>query len=291
MSGSLGRRRMRLVLIFAVAAAMVVSTGVALWINRPVESTSAATSGSARATDCKPGLVAPVGPIAIQTQIQCNVATRQQSTPKCQQATQAELNAIQSQLRRLYQEALARRLLEKLASRDPSRFFTRKPAAPPIVQIRQSALTPADVAAAELEAMGDVGGLAPRNTNTNCKRTPSGLSPLDGLTKNLAKKNIKQGAGGVGGRFTGNWRAEFNRLAHGRQAAVRTVPDEKTLRALFDRWAQGATRLPARGAKIPDVYRLKDGTVIQWRTASKSGGATMDIVPPGGPQLKVHVGP
>jgi hypothetical protein len=95
----------------------------------------------------------------------------------------------------------------------------------------------------------------------------------------------------LGRRFTGDWQSEFDNLAAGRQADVRILPDETALRTMFDRWTQSATRLPARGAKIPEVYRLDDGTVIQWRTTSKTGGATVDIVPPGGPQLKVHVGP
>lgn len=52
---------------------------------------------------------------------------------------------------------------------------------------------------------------------------------------------------------------------------------------------EGAEQLPARGPKIPEVYRQGDGTVIQWRTASKSGGSTIDIFPPNSKGLKIHV--
>jgi hypothetical protein len=70
---------------------------------------------------------------------------------------------------------------------------------------------------------------------------------------------------------------------------VKLVDNEKDLRALFDKWKSGAEQQPGRGPKIPEVYKLDDGTVIQWRTASKSGGDTIDIIPPTGRPLKVHV--
>ncbi|MFE9860507.1 polymorphic toxin-type HINT domain-containing protein [Streptomyces sp. NPDC005780] len=86
------------------------------------------------------------------------------------------------------------------------------------------------------------------------------------------------------------WQSEFDNLPKGKQGHVREMPDEQTMRDAFERWTAGAERLPARGPKIPDVYRLEDGTVIQWRTASASGGATVDIQPSvGGKPLKVHL--
>ncbi|MFF5639506.1 polymorphic toxin-type HINT domain-containing protein [Streptomyces sp. NPDC012825] len=86
------------------------------------------------------------------------------------------------------------------------------------------------------------------------------------------------------------WQSEFGNLSKGKQGHVREMPDEETMRGAFERWTAGAEQLPARGPKIPDVYRLPDGTVIQWRTASASGGATIDIQPgAGGKPLKVHL--
>ncbi|UZK52786.1 polymorphic toxin-type HINT domain-containing protein [Streptomyces drozdowiczii] len=88
----------------------------------------------------------------------------------------------------------------------------------------------------------------------------------------------------------GVWQSEFDNLPKGRQGHVREMPDEQTMRDAFERWTAGAEQLPARGPKIPDVYRLEDGTVIQWRTASASGGATVDIQPgSGGKPMKVHL--
>ena len=71
---------------------------------------------------------------------------------------------------------------------------------------------------------------------------------------------------------------------------MKVVSNATDLRALFDEWTAGAQQLPARGPKIPDVFQLDDGTVIQWRTASASGGETIDIFQPGGKPLKVHLG-
>jgi RHS repeat-associated protein len=88
----------------------------------------------------------------------------------------------------------------------------------------------------------------------------------------------------------GVWQSEFDNLPKGKQGHVREMPDEETMRGAFERWTAGAEQLQARGPKIPDVYQLQDGTVIQWRTASASGGATVDIQPgAGGKPLKVHL--
>jgi len=86
-----------------------------------------------------------------------------------------------------------------------------------------------------------------------------------------------------------NWRGALNDLPNGRQGHVRTVGSETELRGYFDQWTQGAQRMDARGPKIPDVYQTADGTVIQWRGASRSGGATIDIFPPNSGALKGHV--
>ncbi|WP_109746774.1 RHS repeat-associated core domain-containing protein [Salinispora mooreana] len=87
----------------------------------------------------------------------------------------------------------------------------------------------------------------------------------------------------------GCWRSSFDNLPTGKQSHVRTVGSEDELRDLFGQMTNGAEQLPARGPKIPEVYRQADGTVIQWRGASRSGGATIDIFPPNSKGLKVHV--
>ncbi|SER38543.1 RHS repeat-associated core domain-containing protein [Streptomyces qinglanensis] len=85
-------------------------------------------------------------------------------------------------------------------------------------------------------------------------------------------------------------RKDFDSMPDGRQPGkVKVVSGVKELRAKFDAWTDGATPLPPRGPKIPEVYQLEDGTVIQWRTSSQSGGETIDITEPGKIQKKVHI--
>lgn len=90
-------------------------------------------------------------------------------------------------------------------------------------------------------------------------------------------------------RSTDDLLRSFGSLSAGKQKYVKTVASETELRQTFDAWAVGAERLQARGPKVPDVYQLPDGTVIQWRTASDSGGATIDIFTGTGRPRKVHV--
>ena len=87
----------------------------------------------------------------------------------------------------------------------------------------------------------------------------------------------------------GCWRADFDGLPKGNQGHVRTASNAEELRGMFERWTNGAQPLAARGPKIPDVYKLEDGTVIQWRVGSRSGGETIDIFPPSGKPQKVHI--
>lgn len=86
-----------------------------------------------------------------------------------------------------------------------------------------------------------------------------------------------------------DWRAEFDNLPKGKQGHVREMRTPQEMRAAFDRWTEGGQRMPARGPKIPDVFQLPDGTVMQWREASRSGGETIDIFPPNSKGLKVHL--
>ncbi|OLZ59241.1 hypothetical protein AV521_45775 [Streptomyces sp. IMTB 2501] len=87
----------------------------------------------------------------------------------------------------------------------------------------------------------------------------------------------------------GKWKAEFDALSDGKQKHVKEIPTAAELRKTFERWTKGAQRLPARGPKIPDVYKLPDGTIMQWRASSASGGETIDIFPVTGKGRKVHL--
>lgn len=85
-------------------------------------------------------------------------------------------------------------------------------------------------------------------------------------------------------------------LAEFRDALGPAVPSyyqdldsEERMRTLFERWVGGAEKMPARSPKVPEVYKLPDGSVIQWRTSSGSGGATIDIFTAEGVHNKVHL--
>lgn len=82
---------------------------------------------------------------------------------------------------------------------------------------------------------------------------------------------------------------ESKTLERGGNPRVRLVDNEGQLREIFDRWKDGARQLPSRGSKVPEVYELEDGTIIQWRTTSRSGGQTIDLVSPSGNDMKIHV--
>ncbi|MET9863673.1 DUF6531 domain-containing protein [Streptomyces smyrnaeus] len=87
-------------------------------------------------------------------------------------------------------------------------------------------------------------------------------------------------------------RAEFSSLRKGSTSRTRLVDTPEELRNLFDKWAEGAEKLPARGPKVPEVYKLEDGTVVQWRTSSTSGGETIDMIyPESNKPRKVHIKP
>ncbi len=81
----------------------------------------------------------------------------------------------------------------------------------------------------------------------------------------------------------------FRKLGPGRNAHVRTAGSVDELKDTFNAWTVGAERIASRGPKVPDVYRLPDGGVIQWRTSSGTGGPTIDIFPVSGRQRTVHL--
>ncbi|MBY6350829.1 hypothetical protein [Rhodococcoides corynebacterioides] len=77
----------------------------------------------------------------------------------------------------------------------------------------------------------------------------------------------------------------------GRRSPNRQVGSEEELRALVDNLRREA-KATDTGAdpKITERYELPDGTMIQVRDQSKSGGMTVDIVFPGSKRItKVHV--
>ena len=77
-------------------------------------------------------------------------------------------------------------------------------------------------------------------------------------------------------------------LNPGRQSTVRTVGSEDELRGLYNRWSQGGTDITPTGFNGTRV-QLSDGTIVQWRGTSKSGGATIDLNIPGMDPMKVHI--
>lgn len=46
----------------------------------------------------------------------------------------------------------------------------------------------------------------------------------------------------------------------------------------------------AGGVVAATFYELPDGTRVQWRTDSKSGGPTIEVAPGSGDPFKVHLG-
>lgn len=116
---------------------------------------------------------------------------------------------------------------------------------------------------------------------------PSVTAPTTGPNNNVAAKTVPGVVGPA--RSTDMVLDSFRGLGPGKQRTVRTVGSVDEMRSTFDAWSVGAERLPARGAKVPDVYRLPDGGVIQWRTGSGTGGPTIDIFPPSGAARTLHL--
>jgi hypothetical protein len=127
------------------------------------------------------------------------------------------------------------------------------------------------------------GSTTTTSTGTYALRTP--LSDVAG--RSVAAKTVPEVVGPA--RSTDLVLDSFRGLGPGKQKTVRTVGSVDEMRATFDAWSVGAERLPARGPKIPDVYRLPDGGVIHWRAGSTTGGPTIDILPVGGAPRKVHL--
>jgi hypothetical protein len=88
---------------------------------------------------------------------------------------------------------------------------------------------------------------------------------------------------------TGDLKEDFANLPNGENKRVKVVQSEEELRDYFDSWTEDSTPRPPSPPKVTERYILPDGTMIQWRTESDSGGATIDIFPPGGKPQKVHI--
>jgi len=81
---------------------------------------------------------------------------------------------------------------------------------------------------------------------------------------------------------------DLNGLPTGKQSHVRTVRTEDQLEGLYDKWSEGGTDITPTGYN-GEMVRLPDGTIVGLRSASKSGGATIDIKLPDGTVQKVHI--
>jgi len=123
---------------------------------------------------------------------------------------------------------------------------------------------------------------APRCQVTAVEGANSGL-PRSGVAANTVPEVVGPA------RSTELVLDSFRGLGPAKQKTVRTVGSVDEMRSTFEAWSVGAERLPARGAKVPDVYRLPDGGVIQWRTGSGTGGPTIDIFPTSGAARTVHL--
>lgn len=74
----------------------------------------------------------------------------------------------------------------------------------------------------------------------------------------------------------------------GRNVGVRTVGSEPELDAIWNHYSQGGAAMA--GSTYPGQrMRFPDGSEIAKRSASKTGGPTIDIVGAGGERVKIHV--
>jgi hypothetical protein len=77
-------------------------------------------------------------------------------------------------------------------------------------------------------------------------------------------------------------------LRAGRNAGVKVVDSAVQLETLFGRLSAGGKVVP--GSSYPGkLVELSDKTTVGLRSASKSGGPTIDVTLPGGKLWKVHV--
>jgi hypothetical protein len=77
-------------------------------------------------------------------------------------------------------------------------------------------------------------------------------------------------------------------LPKGLQSHVRTVGTEDELQRLYGKWSEGGIDITPNGYN-GRMVQLPDGTIVGLRSASKSGGGTIDIKFPDGTFQKVHI--
>ncbi|MHB8633537.1 MAG: RHS repeat-associated core domain-containing protein [Thermoplasmatota archaeon] len=87
-------------------------------------------------------------------------------------------------------------------------------------------------------------------------------------------------------------RGEYNALEVGEAGSprLRVVDSEADLQALYSRWSQGGTPVPAEGY-AGQYVKLNDGTLVGWRTEGTTPGPSIDLKLPGEPgkPWTVHV--
>ena len=76
----------------------------------------------------------------------------------------------------------------------------------------------------------------------------------------------------------------------GRRIGVRTVGSETALDATWNQYSRGG--MPVTGSSYPGLrVAFSDGSEIAKRSASKSGGPTIDVLGANGERLKIHIDP
>ncbi len=76
----------------------------------------------------------------------------------------------------------------------------------------------------------------------------------------------------------------------GRNAGVRTVGSESELETIWLQYSPGGT--PVVGSNYPGQrVGFPDGSEIAKRSASKSGGPTIDVLGAHGERVKIHIDP
>jgi hypothetical protein len=76
-------------------------------------------------------------------------------------------------------------------------------------------------------------------------------------------------------------------MPKGDQPRVRLAEDDKELEALLERWTRGGKVVYEGPGRVR--YELPDGTQVQWRDESDSGGATIDVGFTEGAGRQVHL--
>lgn len=82
----------------------------------------------------------------------------------------------------------------------------------------------------------------------------------------------------------------FSKLEKGRSESTRLVRNETELRKIYEDLSNGGLPTNFSPKDGGEAVVLSDGTRIQLRNQSKTGGATVDIFEPGKRPQKIHIG-